>query len=507
MMLEWTRSCPDAACGPPRAGRFGGYVLSPGGEKPAETAFPHRADRPEEPPACEATACGRGDVYTARGIFRLTWPLLLEQLFLVLIGVVNTVMSSNIGAAAVSAVSYIDAFNQLIIAGLTAVATGATVIIAQYTGAGDREKAGEAASQSVLLVLLVSAAVAALLLLFGRPITGLLLSGTEPRVLRDAYIYLICSAVSMPFFGVYSCTSGILRGYGRTGGAMQICVMMNVVNIAVGGLLIYGLHFDVLGVGIALICARAAGAGISLWIMLRGRRELGLESVPKRLDFTMQRTLLKVGLPVAVENVLFYAGRFLTQSFVVGMGTVQMSAYAVTNSIISLVAVPGMALSFAAVTVVGKCVGAGCAGECRKHLWRLALICSGVWALLFTGLVPLPGLWGIIGLYAPTPEAAEIIWQSLAVYLGSAVVFWAPTSIFSYGFKGAGDVRFTTVVTILAMFAVRVWLGYYLGVVLSMGTLGCTLAMCFDWVLRGGIFTARFFQGGWQKKGLVREAL
>jgi len=86
----------------------------------------------------------------------------------------------------------------------------------------------------------------------------------------------------------------------------------------------------------------------------------------------------------------------------------------------------------------------------------------------------------------------------LAVFFTHFTAFPLPN-----GLKGAGDVRYTTVVSLVSMFAVRVALGYYLGIVLGMGVLGIWLGMIADWAVRAVLFTIRFLRGKWMRDAVV----
>ena len=78
-------------------------------------------------------------------------PIIMEQLLNALMGTVDTMMVSNVGSAAISAVSLVDSINFLLITLFSSLATGGAVIASQYLGHRDREKACEASSQLMVV--------------------------------------------------------------------------------------------------------------------------------------------------------------------------------------------------------------------------------------------------------------------------------------------------------------------------------------------------------------------
>lgn len=138
-------------------------------------------------------------LFTNRDLKKLIYPLIVEQILAVSVGMVDTVMVSSVGEAATSGVSLVDMINTLFINIFAAVATGGAVVASQYLGQKKLRRACESADQLILITGAVSVVIMALSILFRRGFLNLLYGGIAPDVMEYALIYLILSAVSYPF--------------------------------------------------------------------------------------------------------------------------------------------------------------------------------------------------------------------------------------------------------------------------------------------------------------------
>ena len=143
-------------------------------------------------------------MFSNRSLKRLIWPLVVEQLLAVTIGMADTVMVASCGEAAVSGVSLVDSINILLINVFSALATGGAIVASQYLGRDDLENANLAARQLLLSVVFLSALLAALALVGNVSILNLIFGSAEADVMQNSYTYFFWSALSYPFLGIYN---------------------------------------------------------------------------------------------------------------------------------------------------------------------------------------------------------------------------------------------------------------------------------------------------------------
>lgn len=134
-----------------------------------------------------------------RALFALLIPIVVEQLLNSFMGMVDTMMVSNLGSQAISGVSLVDSVNNLIVQLFSAMATGAAIICSHYIGMRNKDGANKAARQVVLTVMVISLAITILGLIFRRPLLSLIFGQVEPAVMDNAVDYFLFTALSYPF--------------------------------------------------------------------------------------------------------------------------------------------------------------------------------------------------------------------------------------------------------------------------------------------------------------------
>ena len=108
-------------------------------------------------------------LFSKSDLKKLLIPLMIEQLLNSMMGMVDTVMVSNVGSAAISAVSLVDSINVLVIQLLSALAVGGTIVCSQYLGRKDAKGSNNAARQVLLSTVVISIVMAVFCILFCHP--------------------------------------------------------------------------------------------------------------------------------------------------------------------------------------------------------------------------------------------------------------------------------------------------------------------------------------------------
>ena len=183
-------------------------------------------------------------------------PVILEQLLNSFMGTADTMMVSNVGSAAISAVSLVDSINVLLIQAFSALAAGGTIICAQYMGQRNYERANKSARQVLFIILSISAAVTILCLLFKDPLLHFIFGKVDADVMEASSVYFLFSAASYPFIALYDSGASIFRAQENTKGPLIISVISNVMNIVGNAILIWGFNMGVAGAAIATLVSR-----------------------------------------------------------------------------------------------------------------------------------------------------------------------------------------------------------------------------------------------------------
>ncbi len=448
-------------------------------------------------------------------VSKLSLPVLVEQFFIVVMGVINTMLAANMGKEAISAIGMIDTISNIMIALFGALSIGGTVIVAQYTGQKDHIKASQSAAQAVLSNLVISAGLAVLLWIFRFLIIRALYGDADAIVLDFADQYFSISLWSYIPIAMISVSFGILRGSGDTRTPMRISIIMNLCNVLLSYVLIYGLDirfggldlvlpaFGVRGAATGLTSARTIGMLLVLIPLLNGSKRIRLTRLDLfRPRWDLLRSIFRLGIPASAEQLMFQGGRLITQTYIVRLGTAAIAANTISISVNSLLMVPGNALAIAATALVGQQIGAGRFKEARKQLNFLILAASAAMGLV--SLVMLAIKDPVIRLYTHDEQISQLV---SVIILSSLVVqpfIWSTSFITPAGLRGAGDIRYTMVVSIISMWLLRILLGYVFAVILPWGVLGVWIAMYVDWLCRSIFFVRRVQRDAWFAKVVIR---
>jgi len=435
-------------------------------------------------------------------IFGITLPIFVDTAFIVLMSILNTAMISSSGVAAISAVSTVDTLNFFMISVFIAVATGGTVIVAQYKGSGNPGMVRRAAAQAIAAVTGFALLISVLVISFHAPMLSLLFGNAEADVFDKATLYLIGSCISFPFLAVEQAVAGVLRGVSETKASLYLSVIMNLAYMVLNFVFIKGFDMGIIGLSISLIAARGIGAIASFIYLLRYNHTLQFKM--KKLfqfDANILKKMMFVGLPFAAEQMFFNGGKLLTQTFIVKFGTIAMTANAIGGSIANFLQIGGSTLSIAIVTVVGQCIGRRDVQDARKFIKSFIWLSFILFTLLTLIILPLYPM--LMKLYAVPSEAATTIYRLFLLMAISQPILWAFSFIMPAALRAAGDSKFTSIASLLSMWLFRIVLGYFLGIVLGFGVVGVWAAMIAEWGVRGLIFGLRLRGDKWYKHKLV----
>ena len=441
-------------------------------------------------------------LFSKKDLRKLIIPLILEQTLAITVGMADTMMISSAGEAAVSGVSLVDMFNNLIISVLAALATGGAVVTSQCIGAGRREEACRSARQLVFTEAAITIGISVLVLLFHRQILGLFFGQIEADVMQNAIIYLIISVFSFPLLAVYDSCAALYRSMGNAQITLKISLLMNVINVVGNAIGVYVLKLGVAGVAIPSLVSRGV-AGVVLFTLLHNPDNLVFLTREKfKVDATIVKRILFIGIPSGIENGIFQLGRVLVVSIIAAFGTSQIAANGVANSLDSMGCIVGQAMSLAMITVIGRCVGAGEEGQVRYYTKKL-LGETYFYTAVINSIILLLLPW-ILQIYGLGEETTRLSYILVMIHDGMAIFLWPASFVLPNMLRACNDVKYTMVVSIFSMITFRIGFSYVFGVHMGWMAVGVWAAMVMPWVFRVLCFVRRYLAGTWRKKcGLV----
>lgn len=437
-------------------------------------------------------------MFTNRDLKKLILPLFMEQLLVMTVGIADTFIISFAGEAAVSGVSLVNSFNNIFIYLFTALASGGAVVVSQYVGKRDMDAAGESASQLLTASALLSIVAAAVIFCFNRPLMRLMFGSVEKDVMEACVTYLRISAYSYPALAAYNAGAVLYRSIGKTSTTMWISLIANVINV-IGNLIgVFVLRAGVAGVAYPSLIARAFSALAITFLCFKDSSSVRYRV---RWIFAWNRELLsrvlRIAIPNGVENGVFQFVKVALSSVVALFGTYQIAANGIAQSIWSMAALVGVTMGPVFITVIGQCMGAGdtqAAEQYFKKLTKLTILLSLAWNALILIGTPL-----LMQLYSLADETKRLVVILVLIHNIFNAVAFPLAGPFGNGLRAAGDVKYTMIASIASTILGRLVFSLLFGVVLNMGVIGITCAMCLDWVIRAAIFYHRFKSGAWKR--------
>lgn len=435
-------------------------------------------------------------LFDNRTLLGLLLPIILEQFLNSLMGMVDTMMVSTVGSEAISAVSLVDSINNLVIQIFAAMASGATIICSQYIGSGNKKESNRAAGQVVLTVFVISHLIAVFCILGGEKLLRLVFGTVEYSVMENALVYFMITVISYPFLALFSAGAAFYRASGNSKFPTKVSVASNLINVTGNALFIYGFHWGVAGAAFATLLSRAFCTVVIFYCLRKPKQTIVVRDYLEiRPDMSLIIAIMAIGVPSGIENGMFQFGKLAVQSTVSTMGTIAMSAQAMTNIFENVNGIFGNSVGIGLMTVVGQCIGAGRKEEAKYYIIKLMGI-AGIGTLISCLLVlaiTKPVTW----LAGMEPLAAQMCFELVVAMTVVKPLVWVGAFGLPYGLRAAGDVKFSMIVSVGIMWGCRVALGIFLVRIFHFGLMGVWIGMFVDWIVRAVVFTTRFVSGKW----------
>lgn len=429
-------------------------------------------------------------MFSRKDLIKLIIPLIIEQMLAVTIGMADSIMVARIGEAAVSGVSLVDSITVLLIGLFGALATGGAVVSAQFLGHKDQKNACIAGEQLIASILTLSIMLMAVTFIFGNPILRLLFGDVEEEVMSNAKVYLFYMAMTFPFIAVYNACAALFRSMGNSKISMFTALIMNLLNIAGNAILIFGFDMGVVGAAISTLISRVIAAFVLFLLLKNKKLPIHIKPVRSfRINISMIKRILRIGVPNGLENSVFQVGKILVQGITAGLGTASITANAIAANVGSFGVLPGSAMGMALITVIGQCVGAGQYDMVKRYTYKLikvTMLFMGILNVMIIVLIPV-----ILKIYNLSEDTGEIASKLMIYHSILSTFLWPLAFSLPNALRAANDVKYTMWVSIISMWVWRIGFSYVLAIIFEMGVLGVWVAMTIDWLCRAICFVTR----------------
>lgn len=442
-----------------------------------------------------------GEIPSERQIVKdalhVAWPSVLESFFVNLAGVVDTIMVGSLGSSAIAAVGLTIQPKFIGLAIFLSLNVAVSAIVARRKGEEDRESANRVVRMLILFTILTTLVISTIFLLFADPIIHIM--GSQPDTHSDAVAYLRIIMGGLIFSTISLVLNAAQRGAGNTRIAMTTNLISNTVNVIFNYLLIGGnFGFPKLGIrgaAIATVIGTVCACALSIRSVLHKDGFVYLKAVKGWIaDRTNIKSLLSVGSSAFVEQICLRIGFLLFSMVVTYLGTTQFAAHQIGANMMSMSFSFADGFSVASVTLIGQSLGRKRPDMAKIYgnvCQKCGLICAFVVSLIFF-------FFGrnIYELYTDDPMILD--YGVVIMRILSITLFFQIEQVVQFGcLRGAGDTRYTALVSLVSVAIIRPGASWLLCYPLGFGLIGAWVGTFCDQLVRFILSLIRFRKGKW----------
>jgi putative MATE family efflux protein len=430
-------------------------------------------------------------------ILKLAWPAILEQMLIMIGGIVVTMFLGRYGTNELAAAGLVNMIIVVLQTAFAGLATGSTVVIARITGEKNPRQARSALFQSLFLAVVLSVVITLLTWLAADPLLGFFFRDVGVSVQSLAAVYFGYMLISMPFLALDMTVSASMRGAGDTLTPMLITGFGALVNIVLCLVLIRPM--GITGAGIALMSSRLLTCFLRVVLMFFYKRRLYLAPREAALDFVLMLRIFRQGLPAFFEQAIMQGGFLMLNTILAYLGAQALASWQVGVNMNSLAFMPIFGLSIATTTCVGQALGSGRiddASDYTREAVRLAvLVISAIGAVAAILAHPLASLYSTDPVVLATSVILIYFFACLEPLLGVMNV--------SAGvLRAGGDIIFVSLTALVGLWVFRIGVSSLLVYGFHLGIYGIMIGTGLDFVTRAALYGLRVRRGQWKYRNV-----
>lgn len=427
-------------------------------------------------------------------------PIVIGNILQQLYTTVDTLVIGNFcGDTSLAAVGTSSQPVEVLLCIFLGIGTGVSILISQYSGANDIERLRKTSDTAIFFVFACGIPIAIL----GWILTPWMLrlmevpADTMPAAVMYTRVIFLGALGNIG----YNMNAGILRGLGDSKASLWFLVVSCITNVILDVLLVAVFRWDVAGAALATILAMYMSWFVSIGYLRKRFTELQFTLLPTRCDKEEMKHIISLGLPIGLNNSLYSFGHVAMQVLVNQQGTAYMAGMSVSGRVTGMTNIAITALSSAATTFSGQNYGAKNFDRLRKGYIKIPLV-SGM-VTLAAGLLVISFRMPILRFFTRDEMILLYAGRNVKVMLLSQW-FYAIFNGIMCIVNGVGLIRYSTIVNILMLWAVRIPSAYaidrfYDGTFIM---LCYPISFCFGMIMMIGYYV---FSKRW--KAIIRTGL
>ncbi|WP_394010904.1 MATE family efflux transporter [Anaerococcus cruorum] len=423
----------------------------------------------------------------------LFWPLLVEQIFLTLIGNFNVFLFSLFNDQMVAAIGISDQLLNIFAMITNIVVLGASILIIQNAEKSRLAYVKSILKESVILNVIIAILIVIAIFLFNRDL--LMLMQTPRELLNETSIYIKIVSVSIIFLAMTSLMLGALRAFGFVKIAVKVSVINTLLVILGNSVIVIFNLGGITYIALATLISRLLGMLLTFFTLKTKIPELfdfkdGFRKIP------LKKEILSLGIPSAMEQISYNFSQTMITAIIASLGTIAVSSKIYTQTITSFIFSIGVAAGVSGNLVIGNLYR----NNQVERIKRFGLINPNRISLIAAAVNLVLALFGrfLVGIFTKDPEITTIVTQLLFFQILLDPMRVA-NEILVNSLNVLKDVKFPVIVGIITTYALVIPLAYLFVTKLGMGLRAVWIIFILDEALRRLLFTIRFKSGKWMK--------
>ena len=433
-------------------------------------------------------------------LFEFAIPLLVGNLFQQTYSLVDSfIVGRHVGKVALGAVGTTGPISTLINSLTSGLSIGIGIIVAHYFGAKEDNKVKNTIGNSYYIVPLIALLMGIICFLFGGYFLNIL--HTPKDTFPYAVIYLRTISIGFVPSSFFNILSSILRALGDSKTPLIFLIISCIINIFLDLIFVIKFNLGVMGVGIATAVSKFISAFLCFIYANMSNSYFRLETTDFYYNNEIFKKVIKVGIPMALQNSFIALSLIAIQRVVNGFGSDFLTAYTIVKRIELVIHHPFLSLGAAMATYTGQNIGAGKISRVKLGFIR-AILCSSGFSLfmfiLFQNFAPY-----IVQIFGNDPTVIKYAVKGLRI-TSSFYVFLGFIHVTRNLLNGAGDTRFCMLNGVIECIS-RVCLSKPLTMISFIGLNGVWLTGGITWLLNGSFCIIRYKLGKWKTISLAKN--
>uniref|UniRef100_UPI0040576E12 MATE family efflux transporter n=1 Tax=Acetatifactor sp. TaxID=1872090 RepID=UPI0040576E12 len=431
-----------------------------------------------------------------------TVPMLIGNIAQQLYNTVDSiVVGKYVGDNALAAVGSAGPILNLLLVLFMGISMGASIMVAQYFGAKQREELSYTIGNCISLTAIAVVIIMIVSVIVVRPLLEML--DTPASIIDWCTSYLLIMFLGSVGSAYYNILSGVLRGLGDAFSALVYLLVATVLNIVLDLVFVAKLDMGVAGVAWATIVAQAVSAVLCFLRLAKMTELFDLKVKYMKLTGKYSGNMIKLGLPSGLTQAIFSTAMIIVQSLTNSFGEAFIAANVIIMRVDGFAMLPNFSFGTAMTTYAGQNVGARKLDRVTKGAKQGTLL-AVLTSTTLTGLILLFGKQ-LMGIFTETTELVELSRNMMGI-IAVGYIAMAVTQSLSGVMRGAGDTMTPMWISLFTTVCVRVPVAYGIAYLtrtpeLPNGRQECVfISLLCSWLLGAILTSICYFAGRWKKK-------